>query len=120
MRDAVTPTPNVGTASSPANATTDAGCTPTDMHIEAVVCGELEGCGPASSNGQATVTIYDDCGNPVVNALVDGTFSGDFSETIYDVATDENGQAVLTTTGCVKKPSFTFTVDDVTHGTAAS
>ncbi|MDH4203628.1 MAG: putative glycoside hydrolase [Phycisphaerae bacterium] len=116
MRDAVTPTPNVGTASSPANATTDAGCTPTDMHIEAVVCSEVS-CGPAKYNGRATVTIYDDCGNPVVNALVDGTFGGDFSETIYDVATDANGQAVLTTTACVKGPSWTFTVDAVTHGT---
>jgi hypothetical protein len=63
------------------------------------------------------ITIYDDCGNPVVNALVDGTFGGDYDETIYDIATDDNGQAVLTTSGCVRKPSFTFTVDDVTHGT---
>jgi len=50
--------------------------------------------------------------------LVDGTFSGDYSETIYDIATNANGEAVLTTSsGCVKKPSFSFTVIDVTHGT---
>ena len=116
MRDSA-PTPNVGAASSPASATTEAGCTPTDIHIEAVVCDELGGCGPASSNGQATVTIYDDCGNPVVNALVDGTFSGDFDETFYDVLTDANGQAVFTTAGCIKKPTFSFTVIDVDHAT---
>jgi hypothetical protein len=53
-------------------------------------------------------------GDPVANALVDGTFSGDFNETFYDVQTDGNGDAVFTTAGCIKKPSFSFTVDDVT------
>jgi hypothetical protein len=86
------------------------------MHIEAVTCAEVS-CGGPNKNGQAIVTIYDDCGNPVSNALVDGTFGGAFNETIYDVATDANGQAVLITTGCLKRPSFTFTVDDVAHGT---
>jgi hypothetical protein len=91
-------------------------CNPTDCHIEAVVCSE-QSCGGPDRNGVATVTIYDDCGDPVVNALVDGTFSGDFNETYYDVQTDENGDAVFTTVGCMKKPSFSFTVDDVYHGT---
>jgi hypothetical protein len=95
---------------------TGSGCTPTDMHIEAVVCAKTS-CGGGKKNGQATVTIYDDCGNPVANALVDGTFSGDFNETIYDVATDANGQAILATVTCIKKPTFTFTVIDVTHAT---
>jgi hypothetical protein len=88
-------------------------CTPTDMHIESVVCSE-QSCGGPNKNGVATVTIYDDCGSPVANALVDGTFSGDFNETFYDVSTDSNGVAVFTTAGCIKKPSFSFTVDDVT------
>ena len=87
------------------------------MHIEAAVCVEIS-CGTQSrKNGRATITIYDDCGDPVENALVDGTFSGDFDESYDDVSTDENGQAVFTTTGCVKQPSWSFTVDDVTHGT---
>ena len=97
-------------------ATTQAGCSPTDCHIESVVCAEVS-CGGPNKNGQSTVTIYDDCGDPVQNALVDGTFSGDFNETFYDVATDENGVAVFTTTGCVKRPAFSFTVNDVDHGT---
>ena len=84
------------------------------MHIEAAVCVEIS-CGTQSrKNGRATITIYDDCGDPVENALVDGTFSGDFDESYDDVSTDENGQAVFTTTGCVKQPSWSFTVDDVT------
>ncbi len=116
MRDSQSTT-NVGTASSPANATTDAGCTPTDMHIEAAVCAESSGCSQGKKHGQATVTIYDDCGVPVADALVDGTFGGDYSETIYDIATNASGQAVLETSACVRNPSFTFTVDDVTHGT---
>jgi hypothetical protein len=91
-------------------------CTPTDCHIESVVC-SAPYCDIPNKNGQATVTIYDDCGDPVANALVDGTFSGDFNEAFYDVQTDENGDAVFTTAGCLKKPSFSFTVDDVDHGT---
>jgi hypothetical protein len=83
------------------------------MHIQNVVCAEVA-CGGPNKNGQATVTIYDDCGNPVTDALVDGTFTGDFSETFYDVATNGSGQAVFTTAGCIKKPAFTFTVTDVT------
>jgi sialate O-acetylesterase len=92
------------------------GCTPMDMHIEAVVCAEIS-CGGPNRNGRATVTIYDDCGDPVQNALVDGTFSSDFDETFYDVQTDENGVAVFTTIACVKLPSWSFKVDDVDHGT---
>jgi hypothetical protein len=87
-----------------------------DIHIESVVCAEVS-CGKGKKNGQATVTIYDNCGDPVQNALVDGTFSGDYNETFYDVATDQYGVAVFTTAGCIKKPTFTFTVDDVTHAT---
>jgi hypothetical protein len=69
-------------------------CNPTDCHIEAVVCSE-QSCGGPNRNGVATVTIYDDCGEPVQNALVDGTFSGDFNETFYDVPTDENGPSTM-------------------------
>ncbi|MHC4187136.1 MAG: hypothetical protein ACYSRQ_02985 [Planctomycetota bacterium] len=83
------------------------------MHIESVVCAEVGGP-KGTKYGQSTVTIYDDCGNPVQNALVDGTFSGDFNESFYDVATDQNGQAVFTTSTSVKKPVFSFTVDEVT------
>lgn len=50
-------------------------------------------------------------------AEVDGTFSGDFNETFYDVPTNENGVAVFQTSAQVRVPSFTFCVDDVTHST---
>jgi hypothetical protein len=88
-------------------------CSATDMHIEAIACAEIS-CGGPNKNGEVTVTIFDDCGAPVSGALVDVTFSGDISETINDVATDGNGVAVLTTTSCVKRPTWTVTVTDVT------
>ena len=116
MRDSVTPAPNVGTVSAPASATTPAGCTSTDMHIESVVCSEGD-CQGTWKHGVATVTIYDNCGDPVPDALVDVTFTGDFNTTIYDVVTNSSGVAVAETWGCVFKPSFTATVIDVTHDT---
>ena len=64
--------------------------------------------------GQVKITIFDDCGVPVSNASVTGTFTGDFNETITE-ATDTNGIAVITTTVYAKKPSFSFCVDDVYH-----
>jgi hypothetical protein len=90
-------------------ATTDT----SDCHVEALVCSEQK-CGGANKNGVATVTIYDDLGAPVVGADVTGTFTGSFSEQLMET-TDQNGQAVLITVGCVKKPTFEFCVDDVDH-----
>jgi hypothetical protein len=93
------------------SATTDAGCTPTDCHVESIVC-DVQSCGGPNKNGLVTVTIYDDCGNVVVGADVTGTFTGSYSETPTET-TDGNGQATFVTAGCVKKPSYTFCVDDV-------
>ena len=86
------------------------------MHVEAVACAEVS-CGGPNRNGQVTVTIHDNLGNPVAGALVDVSFTGDITETINDSATDVNGQVVITTSSCVQTPIFTATVIDVTHGT---
>ena len=96
-----------------AYATTLAGCSPTDCHVEAMVCSE-QSCGGPNKNGVATVTIYDDCGDPVVGADVTGTFTGSFNEQVMDT-TNQNGVAVLVSTGCLKKPTFQVCVDDVDH-----
>jgi hypothetical protein len=88
-------------------------CTPTDCHVEALNCG-TQSCGGGNKRGNVTVTIKDDCGNPVVGADVTGTFTGDFDEQLTET-TDGNGQAVISTVGCVKKPSYQFCVDDVVH-----
>ena len=102
-----------GWSSPDACATTLAGCTPTDCHVEAMVCSE-QSCGGPNKNGVATVTIYDDCGDPVVGADVTGTFTGSFNEQVMDT-TNQNGVAVLVSTGCLKKPTFQVCVDDVDH-----
>ena len=112
-RDGSTNQNETGWSTPLACATTLAGCTPTDCHVEAMVCSE-QSCGGPNRNGVATVTIYDDCGDPVVGADVYGTFTGSFSEQVMD-ATDGNGVAVLVSTGCVKKPTFECCVDDVDH-----
>ncbi|MHC4087536.1 MAG: CBM35 domain-containing protein, partial [Planctomycetota bacterium] len=91
-------------------------CTPTDCHVQSIVCDTAPGS-KGKKFGQVTVTIYDDCGNPVIGADVDGTFTGDFDDTIYDITTNGNGQAVFTTSTQVKNPVYQFCVDDVTHGT---
>ena len=62
--------------------------------------------------GRALVTIRDDLGNPVPSAVVTGTFSGDFSETLA-ATTDSNGLATFTTTEAGRRVSFGFCVDNV-------
>ena len=102
---------NETAASTAESATTPEGCSPTDCHVEAMVCSE-QSCGGPNRNGVATVTIYDDCGDPVVGADVTATFTGSFNEQVMDT-TDGNGVAVLVSTGCLKKPTFQVCVDDV-------
>ena len=92
-------------------------CTPTDMHVESIVC-ETFSVGGGNKKGRATVTILDDCGNPLQYADVDGTFTGDYDESVTNITTNASGVAVLETVGTAKGGiSFTFCVDDVTHAT---
>jgi len=86
-------------------------CTASKMHIESIQADVFKG-----KYGKATVTIIDDCGNPVAAAQVTGTFSDDFDETRSGV-TDANGMAVILTEAEVKKPLYTFCVNNVAKGT---
>ena len=63
--------------------------------------------------GTATVTVYDDCDEPVPGALVSGTFTGDFNGVTASGATDRAGVAVLRTPAPAKKPTFNFILDPV-------
>jgi hypothetical protein len=92
-----------------------AACVASTTHVESVVCGTLR-LNPPKVYGQVTVTIYDNCGDPVGGADVTGTFTGDFNEQLTET-TNGSGVAVITTTTQVKKPSYAFCVDDVTHAT---
>jgi hypothetical protein len=60
------------------------------------------------------VTVVDDLGGLVEAATVEGTFTGSFNETLTST-TDASGAAALTTTEAMKKPAFTFCVDDITY-----
>ncbi len=92
--------------------TSSSGCTPATTHVEALACSEVNGS-QGRRFGRATITVQDNCGNPIAGATVTGTFTGDFNETLNAV-TDANGVAVITTSTDVKKPNFTFCVDDIT------
>ncbi len=86
---------------------------PSTLHVAAI---DLSTSGGGKKHGIAAVTVVDDLGAPVAGATVSGTFSGDYSES-GSAATDANGVATLQTDERVKgSPSFTFCVDDVTHG----
>ena len=95
--------------------TIDEGCggggNPTAIHVEEIVL-TTQDLGRGFKNAQATVTILDDLGQPVLDAIVTGNFSGDINEMTVMGTTNANGQAVLTTTGQVHgRLEFTFCVD---------
>lgn len=95
------------------SATTDVGCTASTTYVESIVCGTFRGS-RGNKYGMVTVTIYNNCGEPVSGAEVAGTFTGSYSEQFTEI-TDSNGVAVITTSTQVKKPLYTFCVDNVTH-----
>lgn len=68
---------------------------PTSMYVSSVVVGTIN-AGGGSRFGSATVTILDNLNNPVSGALVSGTFSGSFNESVSGT-TGSNGQVVLRT-----------------------
>jgi hypothetical protein len=81
------------------------------VHVDSIVVDTVR-TNPPQSSGRATVVVVNDLGDQVAAAVVQGSFTGDLAET--GSATSANdGTAVLTTDGAVKKPSFTFCVDDV-------
>jgi hypothetical protein len=84
---------------------------PTSLHVQSVELSTV-GAGKGQKKGHAVVTIQDDLGNPVASAVVTGTFSGDFVETLT-ATTDSNGIATFTTTEAGRRLSFGFCVDDV-------
>ncbi|MHC4132081.1 MAG: hypothetical protein ACYSSP_08290 [Planctomycetota bacterium] len=87
-------------------------CTdPTYVAVDSIACGTARGS-QGNKYGQVIVTIYDECGDPAVGYDVTGTFTGSYNETLTET-TNGSGQAVLTTTTQIKKPSYQFCVDDV-------
>ncbi len=96
-------------------------CSPTpsapSMHISLINV-STQNVGQGNKKGWAEVFIADPNGVPVSNALVTGTFSGNFTEVVSNIQTTSNGSAVFLTTGKKKGGvAFMFCVDSVTHAT---
>ncbi|MDH3336517.1 MAG: multicopper oxidase domain-containing protein [Gammaproteobacteria bacterium] len=76
------------------------------------------GIGRGFKQGQATITVSDDLGNPVSGALVDGYFTGDLSGTAIDADTGAGDTVtVLTDDSANKVRNLAFCVTSVTHAT---
>jgi hypothetical protein len=88
-------------------------CTPQTMTVDSVVTDTIRG-ERGQEFGRATVTIVDNCGNPVSDATVTGSFTGDFTEQVVGI-TNDSGVVVFVTSTQMKKPSFGFIVEDVEH-----
>ena len=88
------------------------GETGTSVQVSAINAA-TQGTGPNKS-ANVTVTVQDDLGQPVANAVVSGTFTGTFNETAQ-ATSDANGVATLTSAGVDRQPSYTFCVDNITH-----
>lgn len=101
-----------------ATATTSEGQAPTSVEVLSVNVSTV-GVGQGQKVGQAVVTIVDDQGGPVENAVVSGDFTGTFNETVpASLPTDANGQTVIQTSGSAKgNVSVTFCVTYVSHPT---
>ena len=88
----------------------------TTMHVQEIVA-TTEGQGGGVKKAQATVTIWDNLGNPVSGADVTATFTGGINESVLSVITGADGKAVLVTTQEVRgRLKFTVCVDAVGVG----
>ncbi|MEO9474654.1 MAG: Ig-like domain-containing protein [Cyclobacteriaceae bacterium] len=107
---------SASTTSSTVNITGRGTGSATDVYVNSIVTG-TQSAGQGNKHATATVTVFDNIGNPAENAAVTGTFSGTFSETISGT-TGLNGNVILVTVGKAKGSVLVdLCVDNVTHGT---
>jgi FtsP/CotA-like multicopper oxidase with cupredoxin domain len=107
--------------SNTASATTlTEGGDPTSVNVGSVTL-STAGAGRGQKAGQATITVVDDLGNPVTNALVSGEFTGDFTGTVTQADTGNNDSVAVrsdnTVSNKTKNPAFQFCVTSIEHGT---
>ena len=85
------------------------------MHIENITTSTVRAGG--SGFVEATFLIHDDAGNPVPDATVDGTFSGDLSGSDSGVS-GSDGTVTLESNSFTSRPfDLGICADNVTHGT---
>lgn len=87
----------------------------TTMHVSAIAVG-TQNQGGGNKLGIASVTIEDDQGGLVAGATVTGTFSGAFNGT-QNATTNASGVASFSIGPKKGNTTFTFCVDNVSHGT---
>lgn len=85
-------------------------CNPAVFEVQSVVTTTERGS-QGQSFGVATVTVVNECGDPGANVLVEGYFTGDFTDDFTGPngkLTNADGVVVFKTSTEVKKPSFGF------------
>jgi hypothetical protein len=87
---------------------------PSELRVESIVLGTAN-ASKGRKNGQANVTVINEFGEPVAGATVTGTFTGSFSQQVFNT-TGASGAATLTTSNNPQKKniSFVFCVDTIT------
>ena len=113
----LTVTDNDGnTASASQSVTVNDGSGASTMHVEGITeVSIIRGGGGGSA--EVTVTIHDTDGNPVADATVSGTYSGDLSGSPSGV-TDAAGQVTLASDAFTARPfDLAFCIDNVTNAT---
>ena len=104
------------TTSSNVGVTGQASGDPVSVHVASIVTGTID-AGKGSKFGSASVTILDNQGSPILNAMVTGTFSGTFNEQV-SAATNSNGVANLQTQNSAKGGvTINICVDNVQNTT---
>jgi len=87
--------------------------TATTMYVSSIVTGTAS-ASAGSKRGTATVTIFNNLGNPVSGATVSGNFSGTFTQSVSGT-TNTSGQVSFQTTGTAKGTVIVnFCVSNVT------
>ncbi|MEQ8820118.1 MAG: family 10 glycosylhydrolase [Sumerlaeia bacterium] len=104
---------NISADSAEASATpTSGGTGGAIVHVSALTV-ETVNIGGGNKTGRATVTVIDGSGSPVSGAIVDGTFTGSYNESVSGT-TNGSGVVVFDTSSSAKGGvSFTFCVDNI-------
>jgi suppressor of ftsI len=99
------------------SATTADAVAGTQVTVESIVVTSVS-AGKGRKFAQATVTVKDDQGVFVADAIVTGQFTGSYNESITAEQTGSNGIATLTTVNSVKRiQEVQFCVTSITHPT---
>lgn len=105
------------TASNTATDTTEDPVGATSVTVGAIVV-STGSAGKGQKFGQATITVLDDQGGQVADAIVSGDFSGTFTESVVSDVTDGSGATTVQTSGTAKGGvSVTFCVTAISHPT---